>query len=70
MEDTISIKEYFLDLFRSFDLDKKKIHEQLIKAVPFGDKNLPKLMDNTKLIKGKKTKGKNIINLLINLYIL
>lgn len=31
MEDTISIKEYFLDLFRSFDLDKKKIHEQLMK---------------------------------------
>jgi hypothetical protein len=31
MEDTISIKEYFLDLFRSFDMDKKQIQEQLMK---------------------------------------
>ena len=31
MEDKTSIKEYFLDLFKSFNLDKKQIHEQLMK---------------------------------------
>lgn len=34
--------------------------KQVTKAVPFGDKNLPRDIDNTNPIKGKKTNNKYI----------
>jgi hypothetical protein len=47
-------------------IKEKNKQVQVIKAVPLGDRNLPKHKDKKNPIKGRKTKVKYIINLLIN----
>ena len=46
---------------------EKKINKQLSIAVPFGDNDLPRNMQNKKLRIGKKIKDRYIVNLLISL---